>query len=145
MYSYGPPHMAGQKRDDQLEHTSNSYVRIRDVAPKTCQRRCTIGRSSKRGSGISVPVAHDNDNLLTEVVQSNKYYKSRAVVVTYLRNTTSFILPRYQKSRGTGHNTTITKDLQESCAFSFNNWTYTLDFFLGGVYLYFKNITFLFF
>ena len=22
MYSYGPPHMAGQKHDDQLEHSS---------------------------------------------------------------------------------------------------------------------------
>ena len=29
MYSYGLPHMAEQKRDDQLEHTSSSYVRIR--------------------------------------------------------------------------------------------------------------------
>ena len=34
-----PPHMAGQKQDDQLEHTFSSYVRIRDVALKTCQRR----------------------------------------------------------------------------------------------------------
>ena len=37
MYSYGPPHMAEQKQDDQLEHTYSSYVRIRDVALKTCQ------------------------------------------------------------------------------------------------------------
>ena len=29
---YGPPHMAGQKQDDQHEHTFSSYVRIRDVA-----------------------------------------------------------------------------------------------------------------
>ena len=36
MYSYGPPHMAGQKQDDQHEHTFSSYVRIRDVALKTC-------------------------------------------------------------------------------------------------------------
>ena len=36
---YEPPHMAGQRLDDQLEHTSNSYVRIRDAALKTCQRR----------------------------------------------------------------------------------------------------------
>ena len=28
-----------QKQDDQLEHTFSSYVRIRDVALKTCQRR----------------------------------------------------------------------------------------------------------
>ena len=33
------PHMAGQKQDDQLEHTYSSYVRIRDVALKTYQRR----------------------------------------------------------------------------------------------------------
>ena len=39
MYSYGPPHMAKQKQDDQLEHTYSSYVRIRDVDLKTCQKR----------------------------------------------------------------------------------------------------------
>ena len=39
MYSYGPPHMAKQKQDDQLEHTYSSYVRIRDVTLKTCQKR----------------------------------------------------------------------------------------------------------
>ena len=39
MYSYGPPNMAEQKQDDQLEHTYSSCVRIRDVAQKTCQRR----------------------------------------------------------------------------------------------------------
>ena len=63
MYSYGPPHMAEQKHDDQLEHTYSSYVRIRDVALKTCQRRWTIGRSGERGSGISVPAAwYDDDD-----------------------------------------------------------------------------------
>ena len=36
MYSYGPPHMAELKQDDQREHTYSSYVRIRDVALKTC-------------------------------------------------------------------------------------------------------------
>ncbi len=35
MYSYGPPHMAVQKQDDQHEHTFSSYVRIRDVVLKT--------------------------------------------------------------------------------------------------------------
>ena len=63
MYSYGPPHMAGQNQDDQHEHTFSSYVRIRDVALKTCQRRWTIGESGERGSGISVLVArHDDDD-----------------------------------------------------------------------------------
>ena len=57
------PHMAEQKQDDQLELTYSSYVRIRDVAQKTCQRRWMIGRSGERGSGISVLAAwHDEDD-----------------------------------------------------------------------------------
>ena len=63
MYSYGPPHMAKQKQDDQLEHTYSSYVRIRDVDLKTCQKRWMTGRGGERGSGISVLVArHDDDD-----------------------------------------------------------------------------------
>ena len=63
MYSYGPPHMAKQKQDDQLELTYSSYVRTQDVTLKTCQRRWMIGRSGKRGSGISVLAArHDDDD-----------------------------------------------------------------------------------
>ena len=63
MYSYGPPHMAKQKQDDQYEHTFSNYVRIRDVAQKTCQRRWTIRKSSEGGSGISVlPAQHDDDD-----------------------------------------------------------------------------------
>ena len=54
--------MDGQKQDDQLEHASSSYVRIRDVALKTCQRRSTIWRSGERGSGISVVAARHDDN-----------------------------------------------------------------------------------
>ena len=50
-------------QDDQLEHTYSSYVRIQDVAQKTCQRRWTIGKSGERGSGISVLVVrHDDDD-----------------------------------------------------------------------------------
>ena len=58
--------MAKQKQDDQLEHTYSSYVRIRDAALKTCQKRGMIGRSGERRSGISVLTArHDDDiNLL---------------------------------------------------------------------------------
>ena len=63
MYSYGPPHMAVQKQDDQHEHTFSKYVRIQDVVQKTCRRRWTIGKSYDRGSGISVlPARHDNDD-----------------------------------------------------------------------------------
>ena len=55
--------MAEQEQDDQLEHTYNSSVRIRNVALKTCQRRRTIGKSGKRGSVISLLVArHDDDD-----------------------------------------------------------------------------------
>ena len=62
MYSYGPPPMAKQKQDDQLEHTYSSYMRIRDVTLKTCQKRWTIGRSGERGSGISVLAARLDDD-----------------------------------------------------------------------------------
>ena len=39
MYSYGPPHMAVQKQDNQHKHTFSNYVRIQDVVQKTCLRR----------------------------------------------------------------------------------------------------------
>ena len=79
MYSYGPPHMAVQKQDDQHEHTFSNYVRIQDVVQKTCLRRWTIGKSGERGSGISVlPARHDDDDddlykkLLLLSVNANK-------------------------------------------------------------------------
>ena len=72
MYSYGPPHMAEQKQDDQLEHTYSSSVRIRDVALKTCQRWWTIGKSGERGSGISVLAArHDDDLCVYQTISEN--------------------------------------------------------------------------
>ena len=55
------PHMAKQKQDDQHEHTYSSYVRIWDVALKTCQKRWMIGRSGESGSGISVLAAWHDD------------------------------------------------------------------------------------
>ena len=62
IYSYGPPYMAKQKQDDQLQHTYSSYVRIQDVALKPCQKRWTIGRSGESGSGISVLEARYDDD-----------------------------------------------------------------------------------
>ena len=56
-----PPHMAKQMQDDQLVHTYSSYVRIRDVALKTCQKRWMIGRKGERGSVISVLAARHDD------------------------------------------------------------------------------------
>ena len=56
--------MAEQKQDELLEHTFSSYVRIRDVALMTCQRRWMIGRSSERESGISELAArYDDDDI----------------------------------------------------------------------------------
>ena len=64
MYSYGSPHMAAQKQDDQLERTFSSYVRIQAVVLKTYLGRWTIGRSGERGSGISVlPAQYDDDEI----------------------------------------------------------------------------------
>ena len=64
MYSYGSPHMAAQKQDDQLERTFSSYVRIQAVVLKTYLGRWTIGRSGERGSGISVlPARYDDDDI----------------------------------------------------------------------------------
>ena len=63
MCSCGPPHMANQKQDDQLEHSYSSYVMIRDVTLKTYRRRWMIGRRGERESGISVLAArHDDDD-----------------------------------------------------------------------------------
>ena len=61
MYSYGPPYMAKQKRDNQPELTYSSYVRTQDVTLKTCRRRWMIGRSGERWSGISVLAARHDD------------------------------------------------------------------------------------
>ena len=47
------PHMARQNQGDQLEPIYSSSLRIRDAALRTCQKQWTIGRSGKRGSGIS--------------------------------------------------------------------------------------------
>ena len=59
------PHMANQKEDDQLEHTYRSYVMIRDVTLKTCQRRRMIGRRGERRSGISVLAARHDDDIIS--------------------------------------------------------------------------------
>ena len=70
------PHVAELKQDDQLEHTYSSYVRIWDVAQKTCQRRWTIGKSVERGSGISMLVAqHDDDDCVVVLRLYNKSTK----------------------------------------------------------------------
>ena len=65
-YPNGSPHMVKQKQDALLEHIYSSYVSIRDVALKTCQRRWMIERSGERGSEISVLAArHDDDDVFS--------------------------------------------------------------------------------
>ena len=70
MYSDGPPHMAEQKQDDQLGHSYSSYVKIRDVALKTCQRNDREKRRER--SGISVLAARHDDDDDDEI--SNPFY-----------------------------------------------------------------------
>ena len=68
--------------NDQLEHTYSSYVRIRDVALKTCQRRWMIGRSGERGSGISVLAArHDDDDERYEPSYPSSYELNSIIAV----------------------------------------------------------------
>ena len=53
----------GQSKAGRPARTYSSYVMIRDVTLKTCQRRWMIGRHGVRGSGISVLAArHDDDD-----------------------------------------------------------------------------------
>ena len=69
MYSYGSPHTAAQKQDDQHERTFSSYVRIQVVVLKTYLGRWTIGRSGERGSGISVlPARYDDDDEASSIL-----------------------------------------------------------------------------
>ena len=73
MCSCGPPHMANQKQDDQLEHTYSSYEMIRDVTLKTCRRRWMIGRRGERGSGIS-PLAARHDDMHVYIYKQTYVY-----------------------------------------------------------------------
>ena len=65
----------GQAKAGQPARTYSSYVRIRDVALKTCQRRWMIGRSGEIGSGISVlAVRHDDDDDIYMYMYSKYIY-----------------------------------------------------------------------
>ena len=94
MYSYGPLHMAKQKQDDQLEHTYSIYVRIRDVALKTCQKRWTIGRSGERGSGIFVLAARHDIYIYIYI------YKVKLATVIERDQESSFSIATTHRCRG---------------------------------------------
>ena len=82
MYSYVPPHMAKQKQYDQLEHTYTSYVGIRDVALKTCQKRWMIVRSGERGSGISM-LASRHSFIWTQLNSFKHHYLTLTIQFTH--------------------------------------------------------------
>ena len=70
MYSYGSPHTAAQKQDDQHERTFSSYVRIQVVVLKTCLGRWTIGRSGER-EGQGYPCCqHDMMMMMIEFIKN---------------------------------------------------------------------------
>ena len=57
--------MDEQRQDDQLEPIYNSSVPIQDVALKTYQKRWTIEKGGRWGSGKTVLIAqHDDDDLV---------------------------------------------------------------------------------
>ena len=85
MYSYGPLHIAERKQDDQLEHRFSSYVRIRDVALKTYQKRWTIGGSGEeRVRDIRGAARHDDD----DDIYCNSIFLHRDVL--FKKSTSSF-------------------------------------------------------
>ena len=52
----------GQAKTGRPARTYSSYVRIRDVTLKTCEKQWMIGRSGERGSGISMLAARQDDD-----------------------------------------------------------------------------------
>ena len=70
MYSHGPPHMAKQKQDDQLEHTYSSYVRIRDAAPEELPEAMNDREKWRERVRISVLAARhdDNDDISLQII-----------------------------------------------------------------------------
>ena len=66
MYSNGPPRMAEQKQDDQLEHIYSSYKGCSPEDP----REAMNDRSGERGTGISVLIArHEDDDEVKLVIK----------------------------------------------------------------------------
>ena len=58
------PQMAEQKKGDPLEPTYSSSERIWDVALRICRKRWTIAKGGEKGSGISVLMARQDDEMI---------------------------------------------------------------------------------
>ena len=67
--------MDDQKQDVQLGPTYDRSVPIQDVALKTYRKRWTIERGGGRGSGRSVLMAQQDDDLVFSSVYSVLIYK----------------------------------------------------------------------
>ena len=116
MYSYGLPHMAEQKQDDQQEHTYSSYVKIRDVAQKTCQRQWTIGKSDERGSGISMlATQHDDDDDDENHITVNKLFVLDRNTWNYIRVCKLLVLDRNDWNH---------KTMYKLFVFDLNSWNH---------------------
>ena len=107
----GPPHMAEQNQDDQLEPTYSSSVKLRDVTLRTSQKRWMIGRSGERGSGISMLAArHDGDD--------DTYIKSKHIYIVIHRQTVSL-----------HHSSSVWLDMRDAWS-----WDRNLDDFMPAGY-----------
>ena len=86
--AYGPA-KAGRPAQTYIY---SSYVRIRDVALKTRQKRWMIGRSGERGSGISMLAAwHDDDD--SSVILIFIFIHLRNIFVyNFLKKTKKFLI-----------------------------------------------------
>ena len=88
-----------QKQDDQLELTYSSYVKTQDVTLKTCRRRWMIGRSSEKGSGISVLTArHDDDDEVLLCISNNSIKHESFVYMKIKNQTVLFLKIQFNKS-----------------------------------------------
>ena len=85
------PTYGREKQGDPLEHTYRSYVIIRDVALKTCQRQWTIGRSGERGSGIYVLAARHYVDIYIYIYIYMKKGKYADYIYTYINRNRNYI------------------------------------------------------
>ena len=85
----------GRAKAGRPARTYSSYVRIRDVALNTFQRRWAIGKSGKRGSGISVLAARHEDDDDYVYIRTNTLRKGMTSLIPQL------LVKKYQNSSST--------------------------------------------
>ena len=137
MYSYGPPHMAKQKQDDHLEHSYSSYVMIRDVSLKICQRKWMMGRSSERGLGISVLAAwhdyDDDDEYTFFEFKTTVFFLDVGIIFSVHNFSSLFVLKNLYKITTLGIGIMLISKIH----FAITHFTYTTLFFQIRIGLFF--------